>query len=424
MHCKKLHKIGETKVFGVLNKIKTVLKVFVIGAISLTSSAYANEITAIDFNGDVIGKVIPDGSVIGMQNNVIGKITADSFIVNNKGDIIGGIVPQGVAIGNDNRLLGKVNNDGTVRLPTGKIIAKVLPNALVVDDSYNVLGSVLYPGLIYDDEGKTVGRLTGDGLYISMEGQNIGFVSPLGYAYRNNGTGYTLDGRLISSKMVVSSDGKFIGSISPGGKVTDFDTKIIGSVHANGYVYNENYQVIGKTVTNGYAFDNIGNYLGVVSYNGEVIKSGKITGKLRADDKIINEEGEVIGFNVEIVDNPITMETSDAGAEGYIHHGSGWALIEVNSEVKLQWTYSNKLRAHLKDGYSKSGTYVDSLIINVSDLHQKRELMNAKHETIEKMQNQERKTQKGKSTCHRPGQKEGRSYYGLSSLCETGVRFP
>lgn len=97
---------------------------------------------------------------------------------------------------------------------------------------------------------------------------------------------------------------------------------------------------------------------------------------------------ECIGFNVEIVDNPITMETSDAGAEGYIHHGSGWALIEVNSEVKLQWTYSNKLRAHLKNGYSKSGTYVDSLIINVSDLHNIRDLLNAKKQTIEKMQTQ------------------------------------
>lgn len=104
--------------------------------------------------------------------------------------------------------------------------------------------------------------------------------------------------------------------------------------------------------------------------------------------QVLLSANKCIGFNVEIVDNPITMETSDAGAEGYIHHGSGWALIEVNSEVKLQWTYSNKLRAHLKDGYSKSGTYVDSLIINVSDLHQKRDLMNAKHETIEKMQNQ------------------------------------
>lgn len=300
MHCKKLHKIGGTNVFGILSKVKTFCKFFVFGAMFVASSVYANEITAIDFNGNIIGKVIPDGSVIGMQNNIIGKVTADSFIVDNTGGIIGGIVPQGVVIGNDNKVLGKVNNDGTVRLPTGKIIAKVLPNALVVDDSYNIIGSVLYPGLIYDDEGRTIGRLTGDGLYISMEGQNIGFVSTLGYAYRNNGTGYSLDGRLMSSKMVISPSGEFIGSVAPGGKVTDFDNKIIGSIHANGYVYDENSKIIGKIVTGGYAFDNIGNYLGVVSYNGEVVVNGKVLGSLRADDKIVDTEQNVIGFYIDI----------------------------------------------------------------------------------------------------------------------------
>ena len=100
--------------------------------------------------------------------------------------------------------------------------------------------------------------------------------------------------------MVISASGEFIGSVAPGGQVTDFDTKVIGNVHANGYVYNENSEIIGKTVTNGYAFDNIGNYLGVVSYNGEVVKNGKILGKLRADDKIIDENENVIGFYVEL----------------------------------------------------------------------------------------------------------------------------
>ncbi len=263
-------------------------------------SAFAQEITAINFNGDLIGKVIPDGTVVSFDNEVIGNITADSFIVNNKGEIKGGIIPQGVAIGNDNKLLGRVNNDGSVRLPSGKIVGKVLPNALVVDDSYNILGAVLYPGLVYNDKGDTVGRLTGDGQYISMEGQNIGFVSAMGYAYRNIGNGYVLDGKLISAKMVVSPAGEFIGSIAPGGKVTDFEAKVIGKIHANGYAYDENNKVIGKAVSNGYAFDNYGKYLGLVAYNGEVISLGKSVGKLRADDKVINNQNQVIGFKIDI----------------------------------------------------------------------------------------------------------------------------
>lgn len=263
-------------------------------------NVWANEITAIDFNGELIGRVIPDGSVVGINNQIIGNITADSFIINSAGEIVGGVVPQGIAIGNDNKFLGKVNNDGTIRLPSGNIIGKALPNSLVVNDNYDIIGSVLFPGLIYDDNGKTVGRLTGDGLYISIDGQNIGFVSSMGYAYKNSGSGYVLEGRLVSSKMVVSPDGVFIGSVSPGGKVTDFNTQIIGSLRANGYVYNNSGEVIGKTVSRGYAIDNLGNYLGLVSYNGEVLNKGQVIGKFRADNKIINEEGTVIGFFVDI----------------------------------------------------------------------------------------------------------------------------
>lgn len=264
------------------------------------ATASAQEITAIDFNGDLIGKVIPDGKVVSFENQLIGNITADSLIVNFDGNLIGGVVPQGIAIGNDNRLLGKVNNDGTVRLATGKIVGKVLPNGLVVDDRFAVLGAVLFPGLIYSDDGETVGRLTGDGMYANLQGQTIGFISPDGYAYRKLGNDYSLDGRLISSKMVIDVNGQFIGSVTPGGKVTNFDGKIIGNIKANGFAYNENDKVIGKIVKSGYAFDITGKYIGFVSYNGEVFAKEKKIGKLTGDSAIVDDKGEIIGFMVDI----------------------------------------------------------------------------------------------------------------------------
>ena len=46
------------------------------------SGAQSLEITAIDFNGDLLGKVIPDGKVVSFDNQLIGNITADSLIVN------------------------------------------------------------------------------------------------------------------------------------------------------------------------------------------------------------------------------------------------------------------------------------------------------------------------------------------------------
>lgn len=263
-------------------------------------AAAALEITAVDFNGDLIGKVIPDGKVVSFDNQLIGNMTADSLIIDSNGNLIGGAIPQGIAIGNDNRLLGKVNNDGSVRAASGKILGKVLPNGLVVDDYFNVVGAVLFPGLVYSDDGKTVGRLTGDGVYSNLQGQTIGFLTPDGYAYRKTGSDISLDGRLISSKMIISPDGKFIGSIVPGGQITDFDGKAIGFIHANGLAYDENAKIIGRLVRSGYAFDDYGQYIGFVMYNGEVVNKDGVIGHLLIDGRIAGLDGKPFGFSLDI----------------------------------------------------------------------------------------------------------------------------
>lgn len=261
--------------------------------------AHAEEITVIDFEGKVLGKVIPDGTAVNFNNEVIGNITADSLIIDEKGALVGGVVPQGVAIGTDNKLLGKINADGLIRSTSGQVVGKALPNGLVISENQEILGAVLYPGLIYNDEGQTVGRLAGDGSFVNLEGQNIGFVSAQGYAYRRSGEIYTLEGRLISSKMVISLDGSFLGSVAPGGRATDFEGNEIGRLHANGYIYDSTGAVIGAVVAEGYAFDNAGKYLGIISYDGRVLNENNVVGHLRADDKIVDAKSNVIGFRLD-----------------------------------------------------------------------------------------------------------------------------
>ena len=263
-------------------------------------TAEAQDITAVDFSGEQIGKVIPDGTAINFNNEIIGQLTADGFIVNFKGNIIGGIVAQGFAVSNDQKYLGKVSADGSVRLPSGKTAGKVLPSGLVVDEFYHVIGSILATGIVYNDEGKAVGRLAGNGAYINFDGQTVGFVSTSGYAYRQTDNTYRLEGKLISAKMVVSLKGDFIGSVAPGGQVADFDGTFIGRVHANGYVYDKDNKVIGSIVKTAYAFDSKGKYLGFVSYNGEVLSEGKVIGHWVSGDKIADTAGEIIGFAVDI----------------------------------------------------------------------------------------------------------------------------
>ncbi len=287
------------KQYGIRKYIQTIILSLGVFFISISCS-HAAEITAVDFKGNVIGKIISTGMVISPQEGNIGYITADSFVVSNDGAIIGGVVPQGIAIGVDNKTLGKVHSDGVIRSNTGKPLGKALPNGLVVDEQYNVIGSILFPGLIYSPQGETIGRLTGAGTYTNLDGAEIGFVSANGYAYRKNGDDYVLDGRLMSSKMVVSLTGQFIGSIAPSGKVIDFEGAEIGVIHANEYVYNNTGTIIGRVVNTGYAFNLKGQYIGIITYNGTVVQGEEEIGHFRADGYIVNSENEVIGFSVSL----------------------------------------------------------------------------------------------------------------------------
>lgn len=264
----------------------------------VSSIAKAAEITAINFEGQPIGQVISTGLVISPDGDNIGYMTADSLIMDEDNKIIGGVVPQGIAIGLDNRLLGKVHTDGVVRGFSGTDVGRVLPNGLIINSTSEVIGAVLYPGLVYSAEGQAIGRLTGAGVYTNLEGQEIGFVSANGYAYKKSGDTYVLDGRLLSAKMVVALDGRFIGSLSPSGKVIDFEGKEIGTVHANGYAYDASGQIIGGLVMSSYAFDMLGQYMGVISYNGALTNGDTVVGHYRPDGNIVNNKNEIIGFSV------------------------------------------------------------------------------------------------------------------------------
>lgn len=326
----------------ILQKLRfVIITVFVI----FTTNANAADISALDFNGVVLGKVIPDGSVINYNNELIGNITADGFVIDDKNVLIGGIVPQGIAISNNNTILGKVNNDGSVTASNDDLVGKVLPNGLVVDDSYNVLGAVISPGLVYNDNGKIVGRISGDGNFYNLSGVKSGYVTANGYVYTANTEGNNrLIGKLISSKIILSSLGKFLGSISPDGKIIDIRKRSIGNIHANGFAYDGNNVAIGHTVSGGYAFDFSGQYIGVISYNGEVINKGKTVAYAVYKNRIINKDNEEIGFSISSSATANTLNgkyLGRIGADGQIIHersvvgkiGASGNVINNNGEV-------------------------------------------------------------------------------------------
>ncbi|MBQ8750866.1 MAG: TrbI/VirB10 family protein [Alphaproteobacteria bacterium] len=298
---------------NILKLKKVILSISLIVCVNF--NVYAADISAIDFNGDLLGKVIPDGGVINFNNELVGHITADGYIVDDNNMLIGGIVPQGIAISNTNKILGKVNNDGTVTEELDNLVGKVLPQGLVVDDSYNVLGAVISSGLVYNDKGKIVGRVSGNGYFYDLAGENSGVVTATGFVYGLNKDKYELLGKLISSKVVNSFDGKVLGSITPDGKVTNLKKEVLGNIHANGYVYNKDNTIVGYMPSGGYAFDYSGKYLGVISYNGEVLNNGTTVAYTINNNRVVDKAGNIIGFTLNFAS---TLNTIDGRFLGYL----------------------------------------------------------------------------------------------------------
>lgn len=338
--------------------------------IVISMKTMAADISALNFNGDLIGKVIPDGSVINSDNELVGYITADGFAYDNENNLIGGVVPQGIAISYNNSILGKINNDGSVTSINDRLIGKVLPNGLIVNDNYDILGASISPNLVYNDDGQVVGRVSGDGKFYNLSGENTGYVTASGYVYSYTGTENKINliGKLITSKIVISTAGKYLGSIAPDGKVMDAKKNIIGNIHANGFVYNKDGQAIGHIVNNGYAFNNNGQYIGVVSYNGEVVNKGTVVAHAVNGNRVINKEGNTIGFTVNMAATINTLDgkylgrvTAEGkvlnkrnvigtiGASGKVIDEKGEVIGIVNPEGPV-YDYLGKLRANAAVG--------------------------------------------------------------------------
>ena len=302
MYLMKSLRIGGTDLQKNISKIRKVIAVF-FTLLCTAHPVYAMDIGALDFNGDIIGKVIPDGSVINFDNEsmgeIIGHITADGFVLNDEEDIIGGIVPRGVVISVNNNVIGKVNDDGSITAANDSFIGKVLPNGLAVNNNYDIIGAVIPSGLVYNDNGNIVGRVSGDGKFYDLNGNNNGFVSAEGYVFSYSAENkIILIGKLVVSKLVISSSGKFLGSIAPDGKVMDLKKNNIGAIHANGFVYNMENVAVGHIVDKGYAFKTDGTYLGTISYNGEIIKKGEVVAQAIFGGRVIDKEGKMIGFSL------------------------------------------------------------------------------------------------------------------------------
>lgn len=131
---------------------------------------------AYDANGNVIGKVLPDGSVIDGSGKIIGKVGTNGAIVDANGNTIGSIItPEATTEKPDwyksPSALPEIGLSPEEEKMTEKY-RRSLGIALTPDGEY--LGDIMEDGSVVNKEGKVVGHRMPDGLVIDDEGALIG----------------------------------------------------------------------------------------------------------------------------------------------------------------------------------------------------------------------------------------------------------
>ncbi len=306
----------------------------------------------VDMDGNVVGFVNYDMSVINTKGIVVGKVNGKGQMFDAKNRQTGGIVKQGGARGYNGVFLGYITADGNVIetqnvkngqdnvinrgeitgnyvpdghiVRSGSLIGEMVPSAVVIDLFGKYAGYSNQFGEILDKKGQWVTNfLPGDvnnsnvsvvprGAVIDYAGSIIGIVLPNGqFLARNNEIG----GYVLPDGKVINNDGKLLGETISGDIVIGNDDKVKGFVDYEGKVMQNGSQV-GKMLTDDLAVDNNNNVLGHAFDIGNTILSnkGEYIGRLTSTGKVLDAQNNEIGY----VKSNGSFIDGDKNVAGYI----------------------------------------------------------------------------------------------------------
>ena len=165
------------------------------------------------FNGMIIGKRIPDGTVRGLRP---GDMLEPNTTVH----------PDGTVTAPDGRVLGTLRPDGMVVKPDGHILGMRTPNGAVVvpghGDVFHAKATVTPDGMALDADGRPLGRVMPDGTVVGPDGAIVGQMNPDGFIAAPGlpgvslHTGTTLKAGLqFGSQVVLDRMGRVMGKLRP-----------------------------------------------------------------------------------------------------------------------------------------------------------------------------------------------------------------
>ncbi|MBP5160895.1 MAG: hypothetical protein ILP11_02465, partial [Alphaproteobacteria bacterium] len=272
----------------------------------------------------LIGVTMKDGSVIDLvSKKPIGRVLPSGFVVSQRGSIIGGVVPKGVPMADGCQSLGQL-------LPTGEIINEyqqqtgfVTPYGLVMDMNAIPQGRVVRQGLIFNENGP-VGEINPQGR-VSLPNGTMACVTSDGLI--KNGDRVT--GGVLAQGRVVGYDLQVQGITFPDGGAYSARGVRMGTVQPSGRVVNNENRMIGSVIPKTTAITPACQLLGLIDINGQVLnEQAQMVGN-------INPEGQIVGADKSVIGKATPMGAlvdlgkegkGIVGTDGYVHTSTGQVI--------------------------------------------------------------------------------------------------
>ncbi|WP_049724076.1 Flp pilus assembly protein CpaB [Gilvimarinus polysaccharolyticus] len=145
-----------------------------------------------DADGNVVGRVV-NGKVIDANGNVVGNVNKDGTVTGVNGELLGRV--EKAVIDSRGNIVGRINQDGTAVATDGSVLGTV--GQAVLNESGQEVGEQVQ--VVRDANGNIIGRLV-DGKVVDEKGNVIGELK--------DGKVIAADGRVITKGVVVSTENR------------------------------------------------------------------------------------------------------------------------------------------------------------------------------------------------------------------------
>lgn len=164
----------------VISSTGTVLAIILPGGGTTNNFVPLQSGAVINFQGQIIGTVLPTGQFMDTKHLISGRVMADGKVISSTGVFLGEVVSGDIVIGNDDTIQGLVQLDGTI-IKNGNLNGQILTDGLAIDNQKNILGHTFSIGnTILSNSGAYLGRISALGRVVVNENDEIGFIKSNG----------------------------------------------------------------------------------------------------------------------------------------------------------------------------------------------------------------------------------------------------